>query len=86
MNGGTRIGLQHQQLLLAKNSLLHFFFNQINRKFANAILNTYEYDNTCSQSYLRLRIQIHYGGRAYSQNHSVGAAEERSGSCNCAAT
>ena len=27
MNGGTRIGLQHQQLLLAKNSLLHFFFN-----------------------------------------------------------
>lgn len=26
------------------------------------------------------------GGRAYSQNHSVGAAEERSGSCNCAAT
>ena len=27
MNGGTRIGSQHQQLLLAKNSLLHFFFN-----------------------------------------------------------
>ena len=37
------------------------------------------YDTTCCQPDLRLRVQIHNGGRTHIKNHPIGTAEEGSG-------
>lgn len=37
------------------------------------------YDTTCCQPDIRLRVQIHNGGRTHIKNHPIGIAEEGSG-------